>query len=225
MQQLSLLTAALTMSEKYVYTHVICKFSYFPWDGAMENNMSVWQFFFWRHLCSKKKKTVPFFVRWDPEKCAPFSFSGFSPHYTHKHVNKQNKYSEFRILCSCQCVYHLKCTPWQPVVIQINFINFASRCQRACKYRLLYLKYFFFLNSVLFLLFSYKTTCTWSNQFCSVQTTKIPVLHYQILHIQNIYKAQVKKLQLPLTWSQTAPSHQKICFALTLKSLRTNLKI
>lgn len=46
----------------------------------------------------------------------------------------------------------------------------------------------FFLSLVLF---SYKTTCTLSNQFCSVQTTKIPVLHYQILHIENIYKAQV----------------------------------
>lgn len=56
----------------------------------------------------------------------------------------------------------------------------------------------FFLNSVLFLLFSYKTTCTWSNQFCSIQTTKIPVLHYQILHIQNIYKAQVKNYSLLL---------------------------
>lgn len=30
-----------------------------------------------------------------------------------------------------------------------------------------------------------------NNQLCRVQTTKIPVLHYQILHIENIYKAQV----------------------------------
>lgn len=219
MQQLSLLTAASTMSEKYVYTHLICKFSYFPWDGAMENNMSVWQFFFSDVICVKKKtQNVPFFVRWDPEKCARIFPTLYSQ------TCKKTK-QIFRILWSCQCVFHLKRTPWQPVVIQINFINFASRCQRACKYRLLYLKYFFFLNSVLFLLFSYKTTCTWSNQFCSVQTTKIPVLHYQILHIQNIYKAQVKKLQLPLTWSLTAPSHQKIGFAFSLKSLRTNLNI
>ncbi len=39
--------------------------------------------------------------------------------------------------------------------------------------------------------FSYKTACNLNNQFFSVQTTKIPVLHYQILHIENIYKAQV----------------------------------
>lgn len=63
----------------------------------------------------------------------------------------------------------------------------------------------FFLNSVLFLLFSYKTTCTWSNQFCSVQTTKIPVLHYQILHIQNIYKAQVKNYSFLLLDHKRCP--------------------
>lgn len=63
----------------------------------------------------------------------------------------------------------------------------------------------FFFNSVLFLLFSYKTTCTWSNQFCSVQTTKILVLHYQILHIQNIYKAQVKNYSFLLLDHKRCP--------------------
>lgn len=104
--------------------------------------------------------------------------------------------------------------PQQPFVIQINFITFASRCQRACKYRLLNLKYFVFeFKLVLFLLFSYKTTCTWSNQFCSVQTTKIPVLHYQILHIQNIYKAQVENYSflLPLTRRSTLLWLSKLC--------------
>lgn len=39
------------------------------------------------------------------------SLDFFPPLYIYRHVNKQNKYSEFKILCSCQCVYHLKCTP------------------------------------------------------------------------------------------------------------------
>lgn len=64
-----------------------------------------------------------------------------------------------------------------------------------------------------FVPFSYKTTCTLSNQFRSVQTTKIPVLHYQILHIENSYKAQVKKITTPFFFVAIP----QICVAVVLR--------